>query len=56
MRLISEADYRDDVQSATLFLQGKTDEVRTQLATQMDAAAGALEFEQAARSATRSRG
>ena len=39
VRLISEADYRDDVQSAMMFLQGKTDEVRTQLSAQMDEAA-----------------
>ena len=47
--LVSEADYRDDVQSATLFLQGKTDDVRAGLQAQMEAAAGALEFERAAR-------
>ena len=49
VRLISEADYREDVQSAVLFLQGKTDEVRTQLSSQMDEAASRLEFEKAAR-------
>ena len=32
-----------------MFLQGKTDEVRTQLSAQMDEAAGRLEFEKAAR-------
>ena len=47
--LISEADYREDVEGAALFLQGKTDEVLTQLQAQMDAAAAALEFERAAR-------
>jgi excinuclease ABC subunit C len=47
--LISETDYRDDVQSAVMFLQGKTDEVRTQLSRQMDETAGRLEFEKAAR-------
>jgi excinuclease ABC subunit C len=47
--LIGEADYRDDVQSAVLFLQGKGDEVLTQLKTQMEAASAALEFERAAR-------
>jgi len=47
--LVSEADYRDDVQAATLFLQGRTDAVREQLQAQMDAAAGALAFERAAR-------
>ena len=49
VRLISEADYREDVQAAQMFLQGKTDEVRTQLGAQMEAAAAALEFEKAAR-------
>ncbi|MGE5087842.1 MAG: excinuclease ABC subunit UvrC, partial [Candidatus Levyibacteriota bacterium] len=47
--LISESDYRDDVQAATLFLQGKTDEVLAQLKTQMDTAAADLAFERAAR-------
>jgi excinuclease ABC subunit C len=47
--LISEADYHEDVQAATLFLQGKTDEVLAQLKRQMDAAASALQFERAAR-------
>ena len=37
--LVSEADYRDDVQSAVLFLQGKTGEVLAQLKAQMDEAA-----------------
>jgi excinuclease ABC subunit C len=49
VRLIGEADYREDVVSATMFLQGKTDEVRTQLGAQMEAAAAALAFEKAAR-------
>ena len=47
--LIAEDDYREDVQSALLFLQGKTDEVLAQLKRQMDAAASALQFERAAR-------
>ncbi len=46
---ISEADYRDDVQGAALFLQGKTDVVLAQLQKQMDDASAALEFERAAR-------
>ena len=46
---ISEADYREDVQGAALFLQRKTDEVLAQLQAQMEAAAAALEFERAAR-------
>ncbi|MGH8802565.1 MAG: excinuclease ABC subunit UvrC, partial [Casimicrobiaceae bacterium] len=47
--LISEDDYREDVQAAILFLQGKGGEVLEQLKVQMDAAAAALEFERAAR-------
>jgi excinuclease ABC subunit C len=47
--LISEVDYREDVQSAVLFLQGKAGEVMGQLQAQMDAASAALEFERAAR-------
>jgi excinuclease ABC subunit C len=47
--LISEADYHEDVQAATLFLQGKTDEVLAQLRRQMDDASARLEFERAAR-------
>jgi excinuclease ABC subunit C len=46
---IGEADYRADVESATLFLQGKTDVVLAQLQQQMAAASEALEFERAAR-------
>jgi excinuclease ABC subunit C len=47
--LISEADYQEDVQNATLFLQGKTSEVLELLQRQMDAASDALAFERAAR-------
>jgi excinuclease ABC subunit C len=47
--LVSEADYRDDVQSTVLFLQGKTDEVRDHLTRQMSDASASLEFERAAR-------
>jgi excinuclease ABC subunit C len=47
--LIAEADYREDVGGATLFLQGKADEVQRQLKVQMDEAAAALAFERAAR-------
>ncbi len=46
---IAEDEYREDVQGATLFLQGRAGEVLTQLQAQMDAAAAALEFERAAR-------
>jgi excinuclease ABC subunit C len=47
--LIDEADYQQDVQSALLFLQGKTDEVLAMLKRQMEGAAAALDFERAAR-------
>src|SRR6185436_12951152 len=46
---VSEADYAEDVRSAVLFLQGKTNEVLAQLQSQMEAASAALEFERAAR-------
>ena len=44
-RPISEAEYREDVQGAVLFLQGKADEVLRELQAQMDEASAALEFE-----------
>lgn len=47
--LIAPAEYQEDVRSAVLFLQGKTDEVREQLQTQMEDAADNLAFERAAR-------
>jgi excinuclease ABC subunit C len=47
--LIGEAEYAEDVRSALLFLQGKTDEVLAQLKQQMESAAAAYEFERAAR-------
>jgi excinuclease ABC subunit C len=47
--LISETDYREDVQAATLFLQGKTDEVLATLKAQMEEASASLAFERAAR-------
>ena len=47
--LISEADYREDVQNATLFLQGKTTEVLDVLQRQMEAASASLAFERAAK-------
>ena len=46
---VTPAEYREDVQSAVLFLQGKTDEVRGHLQAQMEQAAAALAFERAAR-------
>jgi len=47
--LVSEDDYREDVQSAALFLQGQTGEVLEQLQAQMREASEALAFERAAR-------
>ena len=46
---IGEAEYREDVESAALFLRGKGSEVMTRLQAQMEDAAGKLEFERAAR-------
>jgi excinuclease ABC subunit C len=46
---ISEAEYREDVEGASLFLRGKASEVLTRLQAQMEEAAGRLEFERAAR-------
>ncbi|HTP48009.1 MAG TPA: excinuclease ABC subunit UvrC [Casimicrobiaceae bacterium] len=47
--LISEADYQEDVQNATLFLQGKTTEVLDVLQRQMEVASASLAFERAAK-------
>ena len=47
--LIAEADYQEDVRNATLFLQGKTNEVLETLQRQMEAASVAFAFERAAR-------
>src|ERR1700693_3050472 len=47
--LISEAEYQEDVRNATLFLQGKTNEVLALLQRQMEEAAAAFAFERAAR-------
>jgi excinuclease ABC subunit C len=46
--LISDADYRNDVEQAALFLQGKTNEVIDTLAEKMNVAASNLDYEQAA--------
>ena len=46
---IDEAAYREDVQNAILFLQGKTSEVLERLQRKMEEASGALAFEEAAR-------
>jgi excinuclease ABC subunit C len=47
--MIGEAEYQQDVQSALMFLQGKTDEVLAMLKRQMEEAASKLDFERAAR-------
>ena len=47
--LVPEADYQEDVRNATLFLQGKTNEVMDTIQRQMEAAAAAFAFERAAR-------
>ncbi len=46
--LISAEDYAADVERATLFLQGKTDQLLNELKEQMNAAAAELNFERAA--------
>ncbi len=45
--LISEADYADDLRHASMFLEGKSNAVMQELASQMEAAAADLNFEQA---------
>jgi len=45
---IGEADYREDVEGAALFLRGKAGEVLIRLQGQMEEAANKLEFERAA--------
>jgi excinuclease ABC subunit C len=47
--LISEQDYQQDVAHATLFLQGKSQEITEKLAIKMEQAAKNLQFEQAAK-------
>ncbi len=49
VELISEGDYQDDVRNATLFLQGKTNEVLETLQRQMEGASAEFAFERAAR-------
>jgi excinuclease ABC subunit C len=46
--LISEADYAEDVAAVTRVLEGRDDEVASDLGTRMEQAAAALEFERAA--------
>jgi len=47
--LVAPADYDGSVRRAMLFLEGRSDELNAELAREMEAAAGRLEFEQAAR-------
>ena len=47
--LVDEADYAGAVRRATLFLEGRSDELNAELGREMEIAAGKLEFEQAAR-------
>ena len=47
--LITKEDYGEDVQDATLFLEGKAAQVIDKLIERMEQASGQLEFEQAAR-------
>jgi excinuclease ABC subunit C len=46
--LVSRADYAADVSAAVRVLEGRNDEVATELAARMETAAAALEFERAA--------
>lgn len=46
--LISEQEYRQDVQNAVLFLEGRSHEIMQTLARDMDMASQALDFERAA--------
>jgi excinuclease ABC subunit C len=46
--LIEPADYAADVRHAVMFLQGRSDDVVTELTRQMEAASAALDFENAA--------
>ena len=48
VRRISEVDYAEDVRAATLFLDGKDDEVVTALEQRMASAAAGMEYERAA--------
>jgi excinuclease ABC subunit C len=48
-RMISREDYARDVRNAARLLQGRADELASELGEQMERDAGALEFERAAR-------
>jgi excinuclease ABC subunit C len=47
--LVAETEYADAVRRATLFLEGRSDELNAELGREMEVAAGRLDFEQAAR-------
>ncbi|MFT3756860.1 MAG: excinuclease ABC subunit UvrC [Pseudoxanthomonas sp.] len=49
VELVSEAEYAESVRRATLFLDGRSDELTSELTTQMEQSSERLEFEQAAR-------
>lgn len=47
--LVGAVDYKDAVRRATLFLDGRSDELNLELGQEMESAAARLDFEQAAR-------
>ena len=47
--LVQEADYNDAVRRATMFLEGRSEELTAELGRDMEAASQALDFERAAR-------
>ena len=49
VNLVAAADYAESVRQASMFLEGKSDQLADELMQQMQAASEALEFEQAAR-------
>jgi len=49
VELISREDYAESVRRATLLLEGRSDQLTDELARAMEAAAGELDFEEAAR-------
>ena len=49
MRMINESDYNDDVNSALLFLEGKTEKLKNKLKTRMTEASQKHDFEKAKR-------
>ena len=48
VKFINEADYKIDMQTAVMFLEGKNKEVRSYLVDNMEAAANRLDYERAA--------